>query len=79
MNTSNPRPSPFGPVTVDALAAAKAAIEALGPPPPRVGLHAAPMAGKGWVAVLVDDRLEMLLSPEQFAQVKAKLGAVGAR
>lgn len=75
MNTYSNAPYPL---TAEAYDAALKAVEALGPPPPRVEFFEAPAAGKGWVAVLVDGEPAGLLSPEQFAEVKAKLGE-GAR
>lgn len=65
--------APFAPITFDALVAAKAAIEALGPPPPRVEFFEAPRAGKGWVALFLNDEPAGVLSPQRFAELKARL------
>lgn len=73
MNTSNPRPSPFAAPTLDALAGVKAALEALGPPPPKVEFVASPFLGKGWVTALVNGHPVGALSPEKFEELKAKL------
>ncbi len=73
MNTSNPRPSPFSAVTLDALAAARAMIEGLGPPPPSVEFVEAPFLDKGWVAVLVGGHPVDAWPPETFEAFKAKL------
>lgn len=71
--TAAPSQSPFSPVTLDTLAAAKAVIEALGPPPPRVEFFEAPRVGEGWIAVFLNDEPAGVLSPEKFAELKARL------
>ena len=59
--------------TAEALLAARKAVEALGLPPPRVEFFEAPRAGEGWIAVFVDDAFAGVLSPEKFAEMKARL------
>jgi len=60
--TSAAAPSLF---TCETLAGAMAAARALGPPPPRVELYAAPEAGKGRAAVLVNGKPAGVLTAEQ--------------
>lgn len=71
--TAAPGPSPFSSVTLDALAAAKAMIAGLGPPPPEVEFVAAPFLGKGWVAVLVGGHPVDAWPPETFEAFKTRL------
>ncbi len=59
--------------TAEAYAAARKAVEALGPPPPRVEFFKASTAGPGWIAVFVDDAFAGVMSPEKFAEMKARL------
>lgn len=65
--------APFAPVTPEALAVAKAVVEAFGPPPPRVEFFEASAAGPGWIAVFVNGEFSGVMSPEKFAEMKARL------
>ena len=67
-NTSAPG---WASLTPEALAAARKALDALGPPPPRVEFYEAPELGPG--AVLVDGEPAGVLTAEQWAELKARL------
>ena len=69
----------WAPFTPEALAAARKALDALGPPPPRVEFFDAPELGPGAVAVLVGGELAGVLTAEQWAELKARLGEAPRR
>lgn len=71
--------APWAPPSLDALREARAQLDALGPPPPLVEFLAAPELGPGAVAVLVDGGPAGVLTAEQWAELKARLGEAPRR